>query len=413
MQTLISSDDNANIVLLPDGDKQGLRRRGRHDRHTGTSGERPEQSGRTARGRPIRSRCARSRAASAILSLFDVDHREWTIDEIAARTGLLRMTAYRMVRTLEAAEFLVRDTTSNHYHLGPAAITMAYVAEDYSEFVEHARPFLEELLARTGESVTLAVPVDGVPVCVSIVNSPRPFQREIAPGRIIGDLASVHGKLVHGIRRPGAARRRARAEAPHAHAAHRHRPRRAQTRARARRGGGRGLRRRGPVPQHLLRRVRPCATSSATSWPRSPWSCRPAGSARESETSAPARSKRWRPLCPPTSAGLRPTIVRLNRLTPLRRALPPWRKDSDRYEWRLAEESGREPGQDRPQGSVPGRPPRWHRRGHGRRQGRQDRAHPAVRLRLEVRRRELPPLEARAQRRRRWSRACGRARRPT
>jgi DNA-binding IclR family transcriptional regulator len=131
----------------------------------------------------------------SILSLYDVDHREWTIDEIAARTGLLRMTAYRMVRTLEAAEFLVRDTTTNHYHLGPAAITMAYVAEDYSEFVEHARPYLEELLERTGESVTLAVPVDGVPVCVSIVNSPRPFQREIAPGRIIGDLASVHGKI--------------------------------------------------------------------------------------------------------------------------------------------------------------------------------------------------------------------------
>jgi DNA-binding IclR family transcriptional regulator len=131
----------------------------------------------------------------SILSLFDVDHREWTIDEIAARTGLLRMTAYRMVRTLESAEFLVRDTTSNHYHLGPAAITMAYVAGDHSELVEHARPFLEGLLARTGESVTLAVPVDGVPVCVSIVNSRRPFQREVAPGRIIGDLASVHGKI--------------------------------------------------------------------------------------------------------------------------------------------------------------------------------------------------------------------------
>jgi DNA-binding IclR family transcriptional regulator len=131
----------------------------------------------------------------SILSLYDVDHREWTIDEIAARTGLLRMTAYRMVRTLEAAQFLVRDTSSNHYHLGPAAITMAYVAEDNSEFVEHARPYLERLLEATGESVTLAVPVDGVSVCVAILNSSRPFQRQVAPGRIIGDLASVHGKI--------------------------------------------------------------------------------------------------------------------------------------------------------------------------------------------------------------------------
>jgi DNA-binding IclR family transcriptional regulator len=131
----------------------------------------------------------------SILSLFDIDHREWTIDEIAAHTGLLRMTAYRMVRTLEGADFLVRDTTTNQYHLGPAAISMAYVAEDYSEFVDHARPYLEELLEMTGESVTLAVPVDGVPVCVSILNSARPFQRQAAPGRIIGDLAAVHTKI--------------------------------------------------------------------------------------------------------------------------------------------------------------------------------------------------------------------------
>ena len=105
------------------------------------------------------------------------------------------MTAYRMVRTLESADFLVRDTTTNQYHLGPAAISMAYVAEDYSDFVEHARPYLEELLAKTGESVTLAVPVDGLPVCVSILNSSRPFQRQAAPGRIIGDLAAVHTKI--------------------------------------------------------------------------------------------------------------------------------------------------------------------------------------------------------------------------
>jgi DNA-binding IclR family transcriptional regulator len=131
----------------------------------------------------------------SILSLYDVDHREWSIDDIAARTGLLRMTAYRMVRTLEAADYLVRDSATNTYHLGPAAIAMSYVAEDSSDFVDLARPFLEELVETTGESVTLAIPVDGVPVCASIIDSTRPFQREIAPGRIIGDLAAVHGKI--------------------------------------------------------------------------------------------------------------------------------------------------------------------------------------------------------------------------
>jgi IclR family acetate operon transcriptional repressor len=131
----------------------------------------------------------------SILSLFDVDHREWSIDEMAARAGLLRMTAYRMVRTLEAAGYLVRDAATNTYHVGPAAIALSYVAEGHSEFIEHARPFLEGLVAATSESVTLAVPVDGTPVCVSAIDSSRPFQRQLVRGRIIGDLASVHGKI--------------------------------------------------------------------------------------------------------------------------------------------------------------------------------------------------------------------------
>ena len=138
----------------------------------------------------------------SILGLFDVDHREWTIDEMAEQTGLLRMTAYRMVRTLESMAFLVRDVSANRYRLGPSAIAMAYVAEDNSSLVRSARPFLEELTKKTGESVTLAVDIDGFPVCVDIINTTRPFKRRTAPGRILGDLVSVHGKLFAAFKSP-------------------------------------------------------------------------------------------------------------------------------------------------------------------------------------------------------------------
>ncbi|MCL5734888.1 MAG: IclR family transcriptional regulator [Actinobacteria bacterium] len=131
----------------------------------------------------------------SILRLFDVDHKEWTIDEMAEQTGLLRMTVYRMVRTLESLAFLVRDPVTNRYRLGPATLAMTYVSEDHSDLVELARPFMVSLVEETGESVTLAIEVDGIPVCVDIVNTTRPFKRLTAPGRIIGDIASVQGKL--------------------------------------------------------------------------------------------------------------------------------------------------------------------------------------------------------------------------
>jgi IclR family pca regulon transcriptional regulator len=130
-----------------------------------------------------------------ILGLFDVDHREWTIDDMAEKTGLLRMTVYRMARTLESLAFLIRDPVTNRYRLGPAILAMNYVSEDHSGLLDMTRPYLESLVEETGESVTLAIEVDGIPVCVDMINTTRPFTRKTAPGRIIGDVTSVPGKI--------------------------------------------------------------------------------------------------------------------------------------------------------------------------------------------------------------------------
>jgi DNA-binding IclR family transcriptional regulator len=130
-----------------------------------------------------------------VLGLFDAENREWTLDEIAEHAGLPRMTAYRMIRTMEAARYLVRDPVTNRYHLGPALLAATYLSEGYAELVEIAKPYLRELTEKTGESATLAVEVDGVAVSVDLVDTPRPFRREVAVGRIIGDTANANGKV--------------------------------------------------------------------------------------------------------------------------------------------------------------------------------------------------------------------------
>lgn len=131
----------------------------------------------------------------AVLGLFDAENREWTLDEIAVRAGLPRMTAYRMIRTMESAGYLVRDPVTRRYHLGPALLATTYISETYLELVTIARPYLRELATETGESATLAVEVDGVAVSVDTVDTTRPFRREVAQGRIIGDTANAHGKI--------------------------------------------------------------------------------------------------------------------------------------------------------------------------------------------------------------------------
>ena len=131
----------------------------------------------------------------SVLGLFDAENREWTLDEIAEHAGLPRMTAYRMIRTMESARYLVRDSVTNRYHLGPALLAATYLSEGYAELVEIAKPYLRDLVEKTGESATLAVEVDGVAVSVDLVDTPRPFRREVAVGRIIGDTANANGKV--------------------------------------------------------------------------------------------------------------------------------------------------------------------------------------------------------------------------
>jgi IclR family transcriptional regulator, KDG regulon repressor len=131
----------------------------------------------------------------AMLGLFDAEHREWSLDEMVARLGLPRMTAYRMARTLQGAGYLVTDPATGRYHLGPALLASIYLSEGYAQLVDIARPYLESLVEKSGESATLAVEVDGFAVCVDMVASARPLKREVAVGRVIGDTANAHGKM--------------------------------------------------------------------------------------------------------------------------------------------------------------------------------------------------------------------------
>ena len=137
-----------------------------------------------------------------ILGLFDEKHREWTLDQIAEASTLPRATAHRMARTLEEARYLVLDPDTNRYHLGPAMLAGVYLSAGFSDLVRVARPYLESLAKETGESVVLAVEVDGVAVGVDRIDTARPYQGRRPLGTIIGDLANSSGKIFCACKSP-------------------------------------------------------------------------------------------------------------------------------------------------------------------------------------------------------------------
>jgi DNA-binding IclR family transcriptional regulator len=79
-----------------------------------------------------------------------------TVLELAQATGINRSTAWRLLRTLEHHGLLERDAITQRYTMGYGAIPIAAAVTD-DALVRRARPLLQDLAMRVGESVTLAV----------------------------------------------------------------------------------------------------------------------------------------------------------------------------------------------------------------------------------------------------------------
>ena len=125
-----------------------------------------------------------------ILALFDVEHPEWNLNDICARTGISKTTAYRVLRTLEWKEFAVFDPDTERYHLGRAMIPGAYLTLSYVSFVRSTHPFLEDLAKETGETVELTVESAQGAAVVDQVATSHPFKPNLPTGRILANMAN-------------------------------------------------------------------------------------------------------------------------------------------------------------------------------------------------------------------------------
>lgn len=130
-----------------------------------------------------------------VLALFNVDHPEWSLNDLARTTRLHKATTYRMTRTMEAEGFLVFDPDSGNYHLGPALVPLSYLAQTQSELERMAKPHLEKLAAESGETANLAVETEGTFIVIGSVLTSHTFKPSLPIGRVLTDLNNAHAKL--------------------------------------------------------------------------------------------------------------------------------------------------------------------------------------------------------------------------
>ena len=122
---------------------------------------------------------------------------EATVTALAARTGLTRTTASRLLATLVAHGLLDRDPGSDRYVLGFELARLGRLADPDRALVRRSAPIMEALAASCGESVTLSVPTDeGDVAFVHQVNGPRLIGGRWWVGERFPLHASSSGKLL-------------------------------------------------------------------------------------------------------------------------------------------------------------------------------------------------------------------------
>lgn len=158
----------------PQGRPAAKRRRGR-----------PRKSAPDADGGAIVQALDRGLRALAILA----ESNGATLSQIAERTNTPAASVHRVLATLQARGMAEYSQPAGKWFVGPQAFRIGNAYLDRSNMVETAKPILERLAERSGETVNLAVEEDGSLVYIFQVESRNPIRAILKTGAM-GDLHS-------------------------------------------------------------------------------------------------------------------------------------------------------------------------------------------------------------------------------
>jgi IclR family KDG regulon transcriptional repressor len=105
------------------------------------------------------------------------------ISQIADELGLNKSRVFRILTTLERRGFVEQDPESKQYRLGLRFLSVGAAVQDRLEIVQIAAPLIDELAAKTGETVHVGVRSGHEAVCVAKRESARSVRLYAEVGR--------------------------------------------------------------------------------------------------------------------------------------------------------------------------------------------------------------------------------------
>ena len=118
------------------------------------------------------------------------------VNELARTCEINASTVSRLLGTLAAHGMVERDADSGRYRLGLHVVTLADAALARRDLRGLARPYLERLVAATGETATLSLAAGAEAVTADFVPSPRSIASVARVGRPSLAHATAVGQVV-------------------------------------------------------------------------------------------------------------------------------------------------------------------------------------------------------------------------
>jgi IclR family transcriptional regulator, pca regulon regulatory protein len=129
-----------------------------------------------------------------VLACFDADHGSMTLSEVATAADLARPTARRLLLTLEELGFVRSD--GGGFQLTPKVLTLGMAYVGALGLWDIARPHLEALVKRTGESSSMAQ-LDGSDIVyVARVSVPKLIAMRVEIGTRFPAVQTSQGKVL-------------------------------------------------------------------------------------------------------------------------------------------------------------------------------------------------------------------------
>lgn len=134
--------------------------------------------------------------ALKIMELLSQSQRGLTLSDISRRLNLPKSSTHVLIKALESSGYLRKSRLTGRFYFGLKLVSLCNMAMENLDLREQARPFLQDLMVRTGLTVHLAILEGAEAVIIEKVEAPGMLRVASWVGKRLDANSSGVGKAL-------------------------------------------------------------------------------------------------------------------------------------------------------------------------------------------------------------------------